>query len=79
VLLVDDGAKLWTGYAFLGARHRVYYSGDTGLFPELGTIGERLGPFDITMIEVGQYDQRGQIGTSVPSKPSRPTGAYTAR
>jgi L-ascorbate metabolism protein UlaG (beta-lactamase superfamily) len=57
VLLFDDGAKLWTGYAFLGARHRVYYSGDTGLFPGMRTIGERLGPFDLTMIEVGQYDQ----------------------
>jgi L-ascorbate metabolism protein UlaG (beta-lactamase superfamily) len=57
VLLFDDGAKLWTGYAFLGARHRVYYSGDTGLFPDMRTIGERLGPFDLTMIEIGQYDQ----------------------
>jgi L-ascorbate metabolism protein UlaG (beta-lactamase superfamily) len=56
-LMFDDGAKLWAGYAFLGARHRVYYSGDTGLFPALRTIGERLGPFDLTMIEVGQYDQ----------------------
>jgi len=57
VLIFDDGAKLWAGYAFLGARHRVYYSGDTGLFPALRTIGERLGPFDLTMIEVGQYDR----------------------
>ena len=57
VLLVDDGAKLWSGYAFLGAHHRVYYSGDTGLFPGLRTIGERLGPFDLTMIEIGQYDR----------------------
>jgi L-ascorbate metabolism protein UlaG (beta-lactamase superfamily) len=56
-LLVDDGATLWAGYAFLGARHRVYYSGDTGLFPGLRTIGDRLGPFDLTMIEVGQYDR----------------------
>jgi len=57
VLLVDDQSKLWTGYAFLGAHHRVYYSGDTGLFPGLRTIGERLGPFDLTMIEVGQYNR----------------------
>jgi L-ascorbate metabolism protein UlaG (beta-lactamase superfamily) len=56
-LVVDDGAKLWAGYAFLGARHRVYYSGDTGLFPALRTIGERFGPFDLTMIEVGQYNR----------------------
>jgi len=57
VLILDDGAKLWTGYAFVGARHRVYYSGDTGLFPGLQTIGDRFGPFDLTMVEIGQYDQ----------------------
>ncbi len=56
-LVLDDGAKLWAGYAFLGAQHRVFYSGDTGLSPALKTIGERLGPFDLTMIEVGQYDR----------------------
>ena len=57
MLPFDNGAKLWTGYAFLSARHRVYYSGDTGLFPVTRAIGERLGPFDLTMIEIGQYDQ----------------------
>jgi L-ascorbate metabolism protein UlaG (beta-lactamase superfamily) len=52
--LLDRDATLWSGYALLGARHRVYYSGDTGLFPALHDIA-RLGPFDLTMIEVGQY------------------------
>jgi L-ascorbate metabolism protein UlaG (beta-lactamase superfamily) len=56
-LVFDDGAKLWTGYAFLGTHHRVYYSGDTGLFSDMRKIGEKLGPFDLTMIEIGQYDQ----------------------
>jgi L-ascorbate metabolism protein UlaG (beta-lactamase superfamily) len=51
----DDGSKLWAGWALLGGAHRVYYSGDTGLFPAMREIGERLGPFDLTMIEVGQY------------------------
>jgi L-ascorbate metabolism protein UlaG (beta-lactamase superfamily) len=54
-MLLDDDAKLWAGWAFAGPAHKVYYSGDTGLFPGLADIGERLGPFDLTMIEVGQY------------------------
>ena len=33
----------------------VYFSGDTGLFTAMQDIGEKLGPFDVTMIEVGQY------------------------
>ena len=54
-VLIDKDATLWAGYALLGARHRVYFSGDTGLFPAMREIGARLGPFDLTMIEVGQY------------------------
>ena len=55
--LLDDNRTLWAGYAFIGPEHRVYFSGDTGLFRGMTEIGERLGPFDITMIEVGAYDQ----------------------
>jgi len=54
-MLLDDDAKLWAGYAFLGKTHRAYFSGDTGLFPAMKDIGERLGPFDVTLIETGQY------------------------
>ncbi|MFP2963822.1 MBL fold metallo-hydrolase [Myxococcus sp. 1LA] len=52
---IDKDATLWAGFALLGPTHRVYYSGDTGLFPAMRDIGEKLGPFDLTMIEVGQY------------------------
>ncbi len=53
--VLDMDRTLWAGFAFLGPQHRAYYSGDTGLFPAMRDIGERLGPFDLTMIEVGQY------------------------
>lgn len=53
--IFDDDAKLWAGWALVGATHRAYYSGDTGLFPAMLDIGNRLGPFDVTLIEVGQY------------------------
>lgn len=53
--ILDNDAKLWGGFAITSARHRVYYSGDTGLFPAMNDIGARLGPFDVTMIESGQY------------------------
>jgi L-ascorbate metabolism protein UlaG (beta-lactamase superfamily) len=53
--LFDKDETLWAGYALLGAQHRVYFSGDTGLFPAMHDIGEKLGPFDLTMIEAGAY------------------------
>ncbi len=52
----DQMSTLWMGVALRGPRHSVYYSGDTGLFPGMEDIGERLGPFDLTMIEVGAYN-----------------------
>jgi L-ascorbate metabolism protein UlaG (beta-lactamase superfamily) len=55
--LFDQNHTLWAGWAFLGDSHRVYFSGDTGLFPAMRDIGERLGPFDLTMIEAGAYGQ----------------------
>jgi L-ascorbate metabolism protein UlaG (beta-lactamase superfamily) len=53
----DGNRTLWAGYAFLGPDHRVFFSGDTGMFPGIRDIGTRLGPFDLTMIEVGAYAQ----------------------
>lgn len=50
-----QNGTLWAGFALLGPAHRVYYSGDTGLFPGLADIGARLGPFDLAMIEAGAY------------------------
>lgn len=55
--LTTRDRTLWAGYALVGPQHRVYFSGDTGLFPAMEKIGTEYGPFDLTMIEVGQYDE----------------------
>ena len=61
----DQNHTLWAGFALVvegkeGAGDaegaRVFYSGDTGLFDAMTTIGERFGPFDIVMIEIGAYN-----------------------
>ena len=55
--VTDRNKTLWTSWAFVGEHHRVWFSGDTGpaadFFEE---IGQRLGPFDLTMIEVGAWN-----------------------
>lgn len=53
--VLDQNRTLWAGWALVGERHRVFFSGDTGLFPGMKAIGSTLGPFDLTMIEVGAY------------------------
>lgn len=55
--VTDRNATLWSGWAFIGPEKRAYFSGDTAMFPGFQEIGERLGPFDVTMIESGAYNQ----------------------
>lgn len=54
---IDQDRTLWAGWAVLGPEHRAFFSGDTGLFDGMREIGARLGPFDVTMVEVGAYDR----------------------
>lgn len=54
-ILTDRDRTLWAGFAILGPEHRVYYSGDTTMFEGFKEIGEKLGPFDAALIEVGAY------------------------
>lgn len=53
--LKDRNATLWSSLAIRGAKHSVFFSGDTGLTPEYTTIRERLGAFDLVMLEVGAF------------------------
>ena len=55
--VIDEDETLWSGWALLGSDRRVYYSGDTAMTPQFAEIGERLGPFDVTLIESGAYDR----------------------
>jgi L-ascorbate metabolism protein UlaG (beta-lactamase superfamily) len=54
--LSDQDQTLWASWAIVGPKHRVFYSGDTAMFPGFREIGQKLGPFDLTMIEVGAYN-----------------------
>jgi len=46
---------LWSSFVLASARHRVFFSGDSGLTPEYAQIGARLGPFDLVMLEIGAH------------------------
>ena len=53
--LKDRNATLWSSMVMRTDRHKVFFSGDTGLTTEYATILERLGPFDLVMLEVGAF------------------------
>jgi len=53
--LGNRNATLWSSMVMRSERHAVFFSGDTGLTTEYAEIGERLGPFDLVMLEVGAF------------------------
>lgn len=53
--LKDRNATLWSSLVLESARHRVFFSGDTGLTPQYSEIAARLGPFDLVMLEIGAF------------------------
>jgi L-ascorbate metabolism protein UlaG (beta-lactamase superfamily) len=58
-LLGGDGT-LWASWVIAGARHRVFFSGDTGYSREFARIGRQFGPFDLTLIKIGASDPTWQ-------------------
>lgn len=53
--LKDRNATLWSSMSIRSAQHRVFFSGDTGLTTEYRDVRDRLGPFDLVMLEVGAF------------------------
>lgn len=53
--LGDRNHTLWASWVIETSHHKLFFSGDTGLFPELSDIGRQYGPFDLTLLEVGAY------------------------
>jgi len=48
---------LWASYVLKGKRHKIYYGADSGLWSGFGEIGRQYGPFDLTMLEIGAYNE----------------------
>ena len=88
--LKDRNATLWSSLVVRGPRHRVFFSGDTGLTDPYTQIRKLLGPFDLVMLEVGAFHPAWgdfQLGTkhalqacncSAAARSCRFTGAPSA-
>ena len=55
--LTDRNATQWASWVFSGEHGKVYFSGDGGYGPHFKEVGERFGPFDIGLMECGQYNE----------------------
>jgi L-ascorbate metabolism protein UlaG (beta-lactamase superfamily) len=46
---------LWASYVIQAGNYRLFYGGDSGYGPLYKQIGQQYGPFDIALLECGQY------------------------
>jgi L-ascorbate metabolism protein UlaG (beta-lactamase superfamily) len=56
--LADEDRTLWASWVIVADGLRIFFSGDTGYHADFKAIGERYGPFELTMIETGAYDRQ---------------------
>ncbi len=47
---------LWSTWAIIGPTRRLFFGGDTGYSDRFKDIGKRYGPFDLTLLPIGAYD-----------------------
>ena len=55
--LFDGGDTLWCSWVLISPKAKIFFSGDSGYFKGFKEIGEKYGPFDMTFIEAGAYNE----------------------
>ncbi len=50
------GQSLWSSFILQTPEHTIYLGGDSGYDTHFKTIGEKYGPFDLAILECGQYN-----------------------
>jgi len=51
--LRDRNKSLWCSFAIIGKNKRVFFGADSGFFKGFEEIGKKLGPFHLSMLEIG--------------------------
>ena len=64
----DANRTLWVSWVIQDDAYRLFFSGDSGYFGGFAEIGQRLGPFDLTLIEAGAYNERWRYVHLLPSQ-----------
>jgi L-ascorbate metabolism protein UlaG (beta-lactamase superfamily) len=53
----NSQSTLWSSWIITSENENIYFSGDSGYAPHFKEIGEKYGPFDLALMECGQYNQ----------------------
>jgi L-ascorbate metabolism protein UlaG (beta-lactamase superfamily) len=53
---IKRGQTLWSSFIFKTKKYNLFLGGDSGYDTHFKTIGEKYGPFDLAILESGQYN-----------------------
>ncbi len=59
---------LWASFALITPTTKIYLGGDGGYDKHFAEIGERYGPFDLAILENGQYDEKWKYIHMMPGE-----------
>lgn len=59
---------LWMSYVLQTPSHKIYIGGDSGYDTHFAEIGTKFGPFDLAILENGQYDPKWKYIHSMPEE-----------
>jgi L-ascorbate metabolism protein UlaG (beta-lactamase superfamily) len=55
--MFDRFETLWSAFVLRGTKHTVYFGADSGWWEGFTEIGATYGPFDLTMLEIGAFNE----------------------
>lgn len=54
---VKRNRSLWSSYVLASEQEKLYLGGDSGYGPHFKAIGDQYGPFNLAILETGQYNE----------------------
>jgi L-ascorbate metabolism protein UlaG (beta-lactamase superfamily) len=72
--LFDRCDTLWSSFVLKGNRHNIYFGADSAVWEGFAEIGKQFGPFDLTMLEVGAFNE---LWKSIHMGPDGAVEAFT--
>ncbi len=64
----DRNSTLWSSWAIISEKGKIYFSGDSGYGQHFQRIGENFGPFDLVLLDCGQYNDAWKYSHMIPEE-----------
>lgn len=66
--ITDRFSTQWSSWVIKGQKDNIYFSGDSGYESHFKEIGDKFGPFDLAIMECGQYDAQWPLIHMMPEE-----------